>query len=152
MQICIQRARNIGAATLVCRAMPEMDSAIKLCEQMGFQKRTEAGTLHGAMARLIDYVYRTRQGQGLHPSPEEVHAFMARFAESNEAVRAKYFPERKTLFDIKAKPAVSAELTKDDIFGIFSGFIVEERARVRDRRGGSDDDEDDDDYDRDAED
>lgn len=57
MQICIQRARDIGARTLVCRAMPEMDSAIKLCEQMGFQKRTEAGSRHGAMARLIDYVY-----------------------------------------------------------------------------------------------
>lgn len=57
MQICIQRARDIGASALVCRAMPEMDSAVKLCEQMGFHKRTEAGTRHGAMARLADYVY-----------------------------------------------------------------------------------------------
>ena len=30
---------------------------IRLCEQMGFHKRTEAGSRHGAMARLADYVY-----------------------------------------------------------------------------------------------
>lgn len=57
MQICIQRARDIGASALVCRAMPEMDSAVRLCEQMGFHKRNEAGSRHGAMARLVDYVY-----------------------------------------------------------------------------------------------
>ncbi|GAA7759898.1 MAG: N-acetyltransferase [Burkholderiaceae bacterium] len=57
MQICIQRARDIGSKTLVCRTMPEMDSANRLCQQMGFEKRTEAGARHGAMARLIDYVY-----------------------------------------------------------------------------------------------
>nr|WP_315596675.1 GNAT family N-acetyltransferase [uncultured Cupriavidus sp.] len=57
MQICIQRARDIGSSALVCRAMPEMDSAVRLCEQMGFHKRTEAGSRHGAMARLTDYVY-----------------------------------------------------------------------------------------------
>ena len=57
MQICIQRARDIGSKTLVCRTMPEMASANRLCQQMGFEKRTEAGARHGAMARLIDYVY-----------------------------------------------------------------------------------------------
>jgi len=57
MQICIQRARDIGSKTLVCRTMPEMDSANRLCQQMGFNKRTEAGARHGSMARLIDYIY-----------------------------------------------------------------------------------------------
>ncbi|MNL89413.1 hypothetical protein D3C87_2197110 [compost metagenome] len=37
--------------------MPEMASAIRLCQQMGFTKRTEAGARTGAMARLIDYTY-----------------------------------------------------------------------------------------------
>ncbi|GEM_PF-663279 len=69
MQICIQRARDIGAHSLVCRAMPEMDSAIRLCEQMGFQKRTEAGARHGAMARLIDYVYTITPEEAPMPSP-----------------------------------------------------------------------------------
>ncbi|MNY55287.1 Acetyltransferase (GNAT) family protein [compost metagenome] len=57
MQICIQRARDIGASTLVVRTMPEMASANKLCQQMGFQKRTEAGARSGAMARLNDYTF-----------------------------------------------------------------------------------------------
>ena len=57
MQICIQRARDIGAPTLLVRTMPEMGSANRLCQQMGFAKRTEAGARTGAMARLIDYSY-----------------------------------------------------------------------------------------------
>lgn len=57
MQICIQRARDIGATALLVRTMPEMTSANRLCQQMGFVKRTEAGARHGAMARLIDYSY-----------------------------------------------------------------------------------------------
>ncbi|UIF87363.1 GNAT family N-acetyltransferase [Cupriavidus sp. UYPR2.512] len=57
MQICIQRARDIGASMLVVRTMPEMASANRLCQQMGFTKRTEAGARAGAMARLIDYTY-----------------------------------------------------------------------------------------------
>lgn len=57
MQICIQRARDIGASALICRTMPEMKSANELCQRMGFSKRVEAGARHGAMARLIDYSY-----------------------------------------------------------------------------------------------
>lgn len=57
MQVCIQRARDIGAGALLVRAMPEMKSANQLCQQMGFVKRTEAGARSGPMARLIDYVY-----------------------------------------------------------------------------------------------
>ncbi|WP_020201243.1 MULTISPECIES: GNAT family N-acetyltransferase [Cupriavidus] len=57
MQVCIQRTRDIGAGALLVRTMPEMKSANRLCQQMGFVKRTEAGARAGAMARLIDYVY-----------------------------------------------------------------------------------------------
>lgn len=57
MHICIQRARDIGATALVVRSMPEMDSANRLCESMGFVKRTAAGARSGPMERLNDYVY-----------------------------------------------------------------------------------------------
>ncbi|QOT77876.1 GNAT family N-acetyltransferase [Cupriavidus basilensis] len=57
MQVCIQRARDIGASALLVRTMPEMKSANQLCQQMGFVKRTEAGARSGPMARLIDYLY-----------------------------------------------------------------------------------------------
>jgi GNAT superfamily N-acetyltransferase len=57
MQICIQRARDIGAHALVVRTMPEMAAANKLCEQMGFIKRTVAGARSGPMERLNDFVY-----------------------------------------------------------------------------------------------
>ncbi|MFJ1253794.1 GNAT family N-acetyltransferase [Cupriavidus sp. CuC1] len=57
MQVCVQRARDIGAGALLVRTMPEMKSANQLCQQMGFVKRTEAGARSGPMARLIDYIY-----------------------------------------------------------------------------------------------
>lgn len=57
MQICIQRARDIGASALMVRTMPEMSAANRLCEQMGFTRRTEAGARSGPLERLIDYVY-----------------------------------------------------------------------------------------------
>ncbi|AOY99825.1 GNAT family N-acetyltransferase [Cupriavidus sp. USMAHM13] len=57
MQVCIQRARDIGAATLLVRAMPEMRSAVQLCERMGFVRRTEAGSRSGPLARVIDFSY-----------------------------------------------------------------------------------------------
>ncbi|RZT42305.1 GNAT family N-acetyltransferase [Cupriavidus agavae] len=69
MQICIQRAHDIGAATLVCRAMPEMDSAIRLCEQMGFQRRAEPGSRQGGKTRLIDYVYTIPPDEAPAASP-----------------------------------------------------------------------------------
>ena len=72
MQICIQRARDIGASTLVVRTMPEMASANKLCQQMGFQKRTEAGARSGAMARLNDYTYAILPEDAPTPSPPPV--------------------------------------------------------------------------------
>lgn len=69
MQICIQRARDIGASTLVVRTMPEMDAAKRLCEHMGFTKRTEAGARTGAMARLVDYTYAIGPEDNPAPSP-----------------------------------------------------------------------------------
>ncbi len=69
MQICIQRARDIGSPTLLVRTMPEMASANRLCQQMGFVKRTEAGARSGAMARLIDYSYAITPDTTTEPVP-----------------------------------------------------------------------------------
>ncbi len=48
--------------------------------------------------RISDAVTRTARGKGWLPTQDEASAFMARFEATNEAVRARYFPERKTLF------------------------------------------------------
>jgi len=61
MQVCIQRARDIGAPSLLVRAMPEMRSAVQLCERMGFERRHEAGARSGALARVIDFSYPLQQ-------------------------------------------------------------------------------------------
>jgi tetratricopeptide (TPR) repeat protein len=37
-------------------------------------------------------------GRGWRPAPAEAAAFLARFAEVNEAVRSRWFPERESLF------------------------------------------------------
>ncbi|WP_422648750.1 Histone acetyltransferase HPA2-related acetyltransferase [Cupriavidus sp. H18C1] len=69
MQICIQRARDIGAQALVVRTMPEMGAANRLCQQMGFVKRTEAGARSGPLERLVDYVYAIEPKEADAPQP-----------------------------------------------------------------------------------
>lgn len=69
MQICIERARDIGAQALVVRTMPEMGAANRLCQQMGFVKRTEAGARSGPLERLVDYVYAIEPKKADAPQP-----------------------------------------------------------------------------------
>ncbi|MCD9121324.1 MULTISPECIES: GNAT family N-acetyltransferase [Cupriavidus] len=69
MQICIERARDIGAQALVVRTMPEMGAANRLCQQMGFVKRTEAGARSGPLERLVDYVYAIEPKEADAPQP-----------------------------------------------------------------------------------
>ncbi|ESH87031.1 acetyltransferase [Cupriavidus sp. HPC(L)] len=69
MQICIERARDIGAQALVVRTMPEMGAANRLCQQMGFVKRTEAGARSGPLERLVDYVYAIEPKEANAPQP-----------------------------------------------------------------------------------
>ncbi|UXC37369.1 GNAT family N-acetyltransferase [Cupriavidus gilardii] len=69
MQICIERARDIGAQALEVRTMPEMGAANRLCQQMGFVKRTEAGARSGPLERLVDYVYAIEPKEADAPQP-----------------------------------------------------------------------------------
>lgn len=55
--------------------------------------RTNA--LRGDLAQPISRAYA---GKGRRPARAEAQAFLAQFADTNEAVRARWFPERKQLF------------------------------------------------------
>ena len=48
--------------------------------------------------RVSESVTRVLHGQGWLPTQDEARAFQDRFEESNEAVRARWFPERESLF------------------------------------------------------
>ncbi len=48
--------------------------------------------------RISESVTRVLQGKGWLPTQEEAMAFQARFEESNEKVRARWFPDRESLF------------------------------------------------------
>lgn len=77
-------------------------------------------------------------GKGRMPSQSEARAFYERFAESNEKVRARYFPERATLFneDFSAYPETAAdpELNLEaalDIGAAVATAAIAERNRLR---------------------
>lgn len=48
--------------------------------------------------KLVEHANATASGRGWQPTRAEAIAYMARFAASNEAVRAAYFPQRESLF------------------------------------------------------
>jgi hypothetical protein len=48
---------------------------------------------------LVTLLQRLHPGRGVRPRREDAQAFYARFRESNERVRLRYFPERARLFD-----------------------------------------------------
>ncbi len=62
-------------------------------------QQTDDGKPHGVMwNRLAEAVTRVMAGEGWRPTQEEARTFLARFEESNEALRAHWFPERESLF------------------------------------------------------
>jgi hypothetical protein len=59
-----------------------------------------AGTLSPEMLRAFSDILRTRYpGGGVPPLQHEAKTFFAQFAHGNEAVRARWFPHRTSLFD-----------------------------------------------------
>ncbi|MEO1193547.1 MAG: hypothetical protein AAFY02_17430 [Pseudomonadota bacterium] len=52
-----------------------------------------------ALRLLMEVINKDFIGQGLLPARDQVSAFLAGFAEGNEAVRREWFPDRPTLFD-----------------------------------------------------
>lgn len=54
-------------------------------------------------------------GRGWRPAPAEAAAFLARFAEVNEAVRRRWFPDRATLFSAPPAPSGPARASAPPI-------------------------------------
>ena len=73
-----------------------------------------AGT---AWQRVTEAVSAASPGKGWLPTQAQARAFMDRYAASNEAVRAAYFPERTSLFQMKfdSLPEHEATLSADDV-------------------------------------
>jgi tetratricopeptide (TPR) repeat protein len=78
---------------------------------------------------LTDIVSDTCAGQGWRPSRAEARAFMAQYADSNEAVRKDWFPERATLFDLKDSDLPEHPITLDPQPLALVGAVVLEALR-----------------------
>jgi hypothetical protein len=71
-------------------------------------------TRRAAFLDQVDRILTSRfRGRGIRPSRGEVDSFMNSFGESNEALRAEYFPERDRLFDVRLEdfPAEAQQLS-----------------------------------------
>ncbi len=77
--------------------------------------------------KLVEHIEKISAGGALHESPAEVRRFMSLFAESNEAVRAAWFPERDTLFPIPGDGEDSSlpKISVVDAFQIFGAMFRE---------------------------
>ena len=85
----------------------------------------------GNIARLIG---EAESGKGMRPTETAAREFYAQYAGSNEQVRAKWFPERETLFDedFSKYPASEAEyeLSQEDAFRIFADLWAARQKEV----------------------
>jgi hypothetical protein len=52
-----------------------------------------------AWRRLAETITEAMPGRGWRPTQDEAAGFLARFADTNECARARFFPAQKTLFD-----------------------------------------------------
>ena len=74
---------------------------------------------------ITSYLSSNNAGGGARASTREIAGFMAQFADGNEALRARWFPERPILFDFPAAPDAAGPevLTADEAIGIFVGIL-----------------------------
>ena len=86
--------------------------------------RRDAKGLSRSRANIGQLLTRIGEGKGLRPTEAQAREFYSLFDESNEAVRATWFPDRSELFspDFSKYPAVAStrELSQDDSFRLFS--------------------------------
>jgi hypothetical protein len=86
------------------------------------------GPLAARLAKLLP-------GRGARPGRAEAEAFYALFRSSNEAVRARYFPERESLFDedFTAYPEVAEarEIRPEDVAAIAARLHVSATREAR---------------------
>ncbi len=85
--------------------------AIDLVRAVGEAMQASPEGLNGSSPlwrHIVGAVNEALPGRGWRPDPGEAAAFLARFAEANEAVRRRWFPDRATLFTMpEAAPAAA---------------------------------------------
>ncbi len=83
----------------VVRGPSLVPAAQELVRRFNAQRGEGASTRRPAW--VPEFLNQRFAGPGAMPSRAEAEAFLATFAASNEAVRADYFPERKSLFSME---------------------------------------------------
>jgi hypothetical protein len=94
----------------------------------------EAGPGGPAVIARISAAARARYpGDGIMPARGEVATFLDYFRDSNENLRAHWFPEREELFDVDllAYPEIpeTNDLEPDMLVAFFAGLLLEDQAR-----------------------
>ncbi len=123
------------------RSNPSMNlSGQHVLREVGrqMQEQTEKTGLGGPLWRRIsDSVTAALPGKGWLPTRTEAAAFMERFAESNEAVRARYFPDRASLFadESASFPEQPAEVSDRALFEAACRSLLEVATRAQKREG-----------------
>ena len=75
-------------------------------------------------AELATVVTRCCRGRGWRPHRAEAAAYLAHFADTNEAVRRRWFPERATLFDMDMGDLPEAPLVLPEHPSIETAYAV----------------------------
>lgn len=128
---------RIGLPGLVPAEAPERRSnlslsadAIALVLALGAWLRTRRPEVLRADSllwrRLMQRISEVLPGGGWRPDPAEARAFLARFAESNEAVRARWFPARSALFAPVEESAEAAPAPAPDALSAAVALLLAE--------------------------
>jgi hypothetical protein len=110
----LPRRRN---SDVTARAQAFLTNFYRCCDAAG---KSETAKIR---ARVRNAVRACFPGPGGTPARLEVVKFLDQFADSNEAVRARWFPERKALFEVNlekyAEVPPTFTFTSDEVIGIF---------------------------------
>ena len=123
------------------RSNPSMNlSGQHVLREVGrqLQEQTEKTGLGGPLWRRIsDSVTLALPGKGWLPTRAEAATFMERFSEGNEEVRARYFPDRASLFadESASFPEEPAAITDRALFEAACRSLLEVAARAQKREG-----------------
>ncbi len=123
------------------RSNPSMNlSGQHVLREVGrqLQEQTEKAGLGGPLWRRIsDSVTMALPGKGWLPTRDEAASFMERFSEGNEEVRARYFPDRSSLFADESAgfPEQPAEMSDRALFEAACRSLLEVAARAQKREG-----------------
>jgi hypothetical protein len=140
--ICTDFMRAFNLPLDGCERSPRANESLSVQGQIFLRRFNECIPRYtrGRKVRFRGSIYsqlsRIASGRGILPSRSEAQAFFEHFAEINEAVRCKWFPERGVLFEpdfLKFPEQQSqCDLSVDEAFGIFAKLW--RRKHVKDLR------------------